>query len=102
MAISTNNVLSTDSRRKIALVIGNTNYIIENELPNAIHDAKAMANLLKQIGFQIYDNEPKLDLNFHQMNQILSDFVREIKRSDTVLFYFAGHGIQWEIKVDKK
>ncbi|CAF1247214.1 unnamed protein product [Adineta ricciae] len=96
MASSTNDISSVNYRRKFALVIGNGNYSMSNCLPNATNDAKEIVTILKRIGFRIYENEAKLNLTFDLMHRILSDFVRGIKQTDIVLFFFAGHGIQWE------
>ncbi|CAF1350590.1 unnamed protein product [Adineta ricciae] len=96
MVSSTNDISSVNYRRKFALVIGNGNYSMSNCLPNATNDAQGMVKIFKQIGFRIYENEAKLNLTFDLMHRILSDFIRQIKQTDIVLFFFAGHGIQWE------
>ena len=98
MATSTSSILSINSRRKFALIIANANYTLSNSLSNTVSDAKAMSTLLKRIGFQIYGDKPQLDLTFDEMRCIVTDFTRQIKRNDMALFYFAGHGNQWQVK----
>jgi len=88
---------STNSIRKIALVIGNGEYTDGPALPNAIKDAKDVAAALKRIGFIIH--ERKLNLSYRDMRMCLTDFECSVKKKDLVLFYFAGHGIQWEVCV---
>ena len=81
--------------RKLALVIGIGEYADGNHLPNAINDAKDVTNALEQIGFDI--DEPKLNLTYQNMEHALTNFKYSLKTGDLVLFYFAGHGTQWEV-----
>ena len=81
--------------RKIALVIGIGEYANGDNLPNAINDAKDVANALKQIGFKI--DEPKLNLTHEKMDILLTKFKHSFTSGDLVLFYFAGHGTQWDV-----
>ena len=71
--------------RKIALVIGNGQYADGNNLPNAIHDAKDVAKALQDIDFD------------EQMEMTLTKFRHCLKSHDLALFYFSGHGTQWEV-----
>ncbi|CAF0749886.1 unnamed protein product [Adineta ricciae] len=41
----------------------------------------------------------KLNLTFDEIRRIVTDFTRRIKRNDMTLFYFAGHGNQWEDQI---
>ncbi|CAF1515724.1 unnamed protein product [Adineta ricciae] len=86
----------SSSRRKLALVIGNGDYVMGRPLFNTRNDAKQMANVLIDLGFLIYENEPKLDLTYEQFSITIANFLCSVKRNDLVLFYFAGHGIQCE------
>ncbi|CAF1238453.1 unnamed protein product [Adineta ricciae] len=96
MANAEYNASSRNPRHKIALVIGNSNYGPENSLKNTINDANEMAKLLKKIGFKIQGDKAQLNLGYTSMKHILVDFQASIKKESMVLFYFAGHGIQWE------
>ncbi|CAF1264617.1 unnamed protein product [Adineta ricciae] len=87
---------SDGSRRKVALVIGNSNYALERSLPNTINDAKQMTIALRRLGFHIHDDEPKLDLTYREFSMTLMSFVCSIDQNDLVLFYFSGHGTQQE------
>lgn len=82
-------------KRKIALAIGIGNYTDGRNLPNAINDAEDITDALKRMGFSI--DKPQLDLNYRTMKGVLTDFECSIETGDLVLFYFAGHGIQWEV-----
>jgi len=91
-------ISSTDGRpRKLALVIGISDYQEGKKLPNTVNDAKEMSTALERMGFLIHDNEPKLNLKYKEMRDILHAFADSIKARDMVLFYFAGHGRQWEV-----
>jgi uncharacterized caspase-like protein len=81
----------------LALVIGIGDYKKGIKLANAVNDAKAMSSALKRIGFVIHGDGPKLDLTYKEMSHVLVDFQCSIKAGDMVLFYFAGHGTQWEV-----
>ncbi|CAF4049467.1 unnamed protein product [Rotaria sordida] len=81
-------------RRKLALVIGIDNYASGKILKNARNDACDMSSKLESIGF--ITTGPKLDLTYKQMELTLVEFKHSIEEGDIVLFYFAGHGTQWE------
>ncbi|CAF1275226.1 unnamed protein product [Rotaria sordida] len=80
-------------RRKLALVIGIGKYDHCEELQNPENDANDMFDALESIGFIV---TKKLDLKRAKMKHVVIDFEESIEPDDMVLFYFAGHGIQWE------
>ncbi len=84
-------------RCKRALLIGISNYDDGQNLPNAVNDAKDMSSALKRIGFLIDGDGPKLNPTRKQILHIFIDFQDSIKTGDMVVFYFAGHGRQWEV-----
>ncbi|UJR24686.1 hypothetical protein I4U23_006059 [Adineta vaga] len=96
MATAIKNISSNNLRRKRALVIGISDYVMNRRLPNTINDAKEMASMLKNIGFIIYGDEPQINLTYREFYDTITDFQSSIETGDMVLFYFAGHGTQWE------
>jgi uncharacterized caspase-like protein len=79
---------------RLALVIGQSAYRTVPELPNAANDAKGMAELLGNAGFDV-TAAPNLAQN--EMRQAISDFAGKVSASgsDTVaLVFYAGHGLQ--------
>jgi hypothetical protein len=82
--------VQVQQQRKTALVIGNGNYIT-SILPNPENDAKAMALILKSLGFEVYEYE---NLNLGQMKKAIDDFGFKLLNNDVGLFFYAGHGIQ--------
>ncbi|MBL8203503.1 MAG: caspase family protein [Blastocatellia bacterium] len=82
------NEISTNER--VALVIGNSNYQV-GPLANPANDAKAMAQSLRDSGFDVmqYTN-----LNKRDFEESLRAFGSKVPRGGVALFYFAGHGVQ--------
>lgn len=84
-------------RRKFALVFGTGQYSDGQNLPYAENDARKIAAVLQDIGFIIHENGPKLNYTYEQMRIILVQFEESIKEGDMIVFYYAGHGRQWEV-----
>ncbi|CAF2944235.1 unnamed protein product [Rotaria sp. Silwood2] len=82
-----------ESGRKLALVIGIGKYEHCEELQNPENDANDMSSILESIDFIV---TKKLHLKRAEMQHVLIDFENSIEPGDMVLFYFAGHGVQWE------
>jgi hypothetical protein len=82
------------AQKRVALVIGNSNYRSVPALPNPANDAAAVAATLKSAGFDIV--ESKLDLPVAGMRRALRDFADEARGSDVAVIYYAGHGIEME------
>lgn len=77
-----------------ALVIGNTNYL-QKPLLNPINDATVIANFLaKEAGFQVYKGRALMDIDMKMFVSTISDFANSIRRGDTVVFCFSGHGLE--------
>jgi tetratricopeptide (TPR) repeat protein len=75
-----------------AVVIGIEHYLLAEPVPGAVEDAKAVAQALRQVGFEevveLYDK----DASFRRLQQTLSDFLpRKVGRQDRLVIYFAGH-----------
>ena len=76
---------------RVGLVIGNTGYP-ETPLKNPGNDAKAIAGVLQQLGFQV---SLKLDAGKNDMLDAIRGFTGELAKKKSVgLFYYAGHGAQ--------
>ena len=76
--------------KRIALVIGNGNYI-GSILANPENDARSMTDILKKLGFEVYSYK---NLNGSQMKRAIDEFGSKLKGNDVGLFYYAGHGLQ--------
>lgn len=89
-ATTSSSVNEINSPNRLALVIGNSNYQV-GALANPANDAKAMAQTLRETGFEVmqYTN-----LNKRDLEESLRAFGGKIQRGSVALFYFAGHGVQ--------
>lgn len=76
--------------KRIALVIGNDNYLNVTKLQKAVNDANAVAKTLRDLNFKVIS---KNDADRKGMNQLLGKAAGEIEAGDEVLFYFSGHGV---------
>jgi len=81
---------SSGAEPRIALVIGNSAYA-EGALANPVNDARDMATTLRQFGFEVLSGG---DLNRRQMEDLIREFGRKIRKGGIGMFYFAGHGFQ--------
>ncbi|CAF1037258.1 unnamed protein product [Didymodactylos carnosus] len=81
--------------RKLALTIGINKYPGGSKLKYCINDARDIGEKLKSIEFHVSQG---IDCNYDEFKHRLNAFVAEIKPRDLILFYFAGHGNQFEKK----
>ncbi len=85
-------IAPSHAEKRIALVIGNSAYRSAAELPNARNDAKTIAKLLTDAGFDVVQS--KSDLGAEEFRRALRDFADLSDDADVALVYFAGHGIE--------
>ena len=81
--------------KRVALVIGNAKYSGIAALSNPINDAPDMAQALRNIGFEVME---RTNVSMGDFNNVLADFSRMSQGADTALFFYAGHGVQYEGK----
>src|SRR4030088_3339585 len=82
------NVALADKR--VAFVVGNSAYRNVAPLPNPAVDAKSMAKLLRNVGFDVVEGS---NLTRDKMTERLLEFGKKAEGADIALFYYAGHGI---------
>lgn len=80
---------------RIALVIGNSNYENLKYLRNAQKDAVDVSESLLSLGFDVVE---AYEVNYEDMMTALNKFASLAKNYDVALFYYAGHGTQYEGK----
>jgi len=83
--------VAQDNYHRVALVIGNSNYVSAPALPNPANDALAMSDSLRQLGFTV---ETGIDLDAGGMISNLRSFGTMAETADVALVFYAGHGIQ--------
>ncbi len=77
-------------QRKLALVIGNSEYS-KAPLRNAANDALDMKTVLGELGFEVMSG---YNLRHAEMDQLIEQFIARLGRGDLGLFFYAGHGLQ--------
>ncbi len=86
------NAGSALAEKRVALVIGNSNYDKAARLPNPANDAALISETFKSAGF---DNvELRRDLKVGDMRRALRDFMDKSREADVAVVYYAGHGIE--------
>ncbi|MEM8776889.1 MAG: caspase family protein [Pseudomonadota bacterium] len=83
--------VSSAYAERVALVMGNGNYVHTDPLQNAVNDATDMATALRDIGFRVFEG---VDLSRRESLTLIQDFSNVLSSTDTVLFFFAGHATQ--------
>ena len=76
--------------RRVAFVVGNGAYKNVAQLPNPPIDAKAMAAVLRNVGFDVVEGT---NLTRDKMTEKLLDFGKKAQGADVAVFFYAGHGI---------
>ncbi len=80
------------TEKRIALVIGNSNYDA-GRLKNPMNDSSDMSVALKKSGFFVI---LKKDVGHKEMETAIREFGHQLKKGDVGLFYYAGHAVQIE------
>lgn len=77
--------------RGIALVVGESRYEHLTVLPNPANDARAVAKLLGDLGFEVAS---VADGDRARLDKALDRFVEDAADADVALLYYSGHGIE--------
>jgi Caspase domain len=83
------------AQKKVALVIGNDNYAQETPLQNPGRDARLMAARLQKLGFKLVGDRAQIDLDKATTDRMVTLFGTMAENADVALFYFSGHGTQF-------
>src|SRR5712692_5708035 len=76
--------------RRVAFVVGNGTYKNVAPLPNPPIDAKSMAGVLRNAGFDVVEG---INLTRDKMTERLLEFGKKTQGADVAVFFYAGHGI---------
>ena len=76
--------------KRVAFVVGNGAYKNVAPLPNPAVDAKSMAKVLRNVGFEVVEGT---NLTRDRMTEKLLDFGKKAEGADVAVFFYAGHGI---------
>ena len=77
--------------KRVALVVGNSEYQHVSALPNPKNDAKAMAAKFKSLGFDVVEG---YDLDQSDLTRKLRTFAKAANSAEISAVFYAGHGIQ--------
>lgn len=77
--------------KRVALVVGNDQYMNVSKLEKAENDAESLGQALRGLGFQVI---LKKNLDRRGFNQTLQQFLSQLNAGDEALFFFAGHGVE--------
>jgi hypothetical protein len=78
--------------KTIALVIGNNDYPGRLKLDNAINDASAISDVFQRLGYQVIYKENCTSSDY---GDLLTTFEQGMANVDASIFYFAGHGFEF-------
>lgn len=87
---ASNTVQEVSRGKRIALVMGNSNYTNSSPLKNPVNDATDIAKKLESLGFVVIRS---LDQDKRGMEAAINDFGMKAQGYDVALFFYAGHGI---------
>lgn len=79
------------TEKRLALVIGNSDYIHAAYLQNPVNDANSISQALTDVGFTVLKY---LNADQKTMKRAMDEFGEKLKNFTIGLFYYAGHGIQ--------
>lgn len=81
------------AERRVALVVGNAHYATLGTLANPTNDADDIAATLRGLGFAVTEATDATELQFADE---LSNFSTAAVGADMALFYYSGHGLQYQ------
>src|SRR5438445_12054692 len=81
---------AANADRRVAFVVGNGTYKNVSPLPNPPVDARAMAGVLRNVGFEVVEGT---NLTRDKMTERLLEFGKKAQGADVAVFFYAGHGI---------
>ncbi len=77
---------------RVALIIGNTNYVNALPLKNPVNDANDMCAAFRKLGFEVIC---RLDIvSKREFKDAIFEFTGKINHNTVAAFYYAGHGLQ--------
>src|SRR5689334_16942856 len=77
--------------KRVALVVGNGAYANAPALPNPPNDARAIAEQLEKLGFEV---QLVLEMTQQQGLEALDRFAAALPGAEAALFFYSGHGVQ--------
>ncbi|MBQ6305565.1 MAG: SUMF1/EgtB/PvdO family nonheme iron enzyme [Bacteroidales bacterium] len=91
LAIITSATCFAQSEKRLALIVGNSDYGSGNSLKNPVNDAKDVSAKLNNMGFDVIT---LLNCSLLEMDDAVDEFGKKAKNYDIALFFYSGHGLQ--------
>jgi hypothetical protein len=79
------------AEKRVALVIGNSNYTEVGTLPNPVNDANLISSALKSAGFEVILG---VNVDKREFDTRIRNFAALLENADVAIFFYAGHGLQ--------
>ena len=79
--------------KTLAIVIGNDEYFTGTKLNYAVKDANDIAAVFERLGFDLIHKD---NIKYDQCAGLLDEIEQKIGEYDATIFFFAGHGFQFE------
>lgn len=89
--IEVNNVMDKKSNNRLALVIGNSNYMHGHQLNNPKNDANDIESVLCRLDFDVIK---VMDAALLDIQNAVNDYLRRLDEYAVGLLFYAGHGMQ--------
>ncbi|HEX2552305.1 MAG TPA: caspase family protein [Microvirga sp.] len=83
---------SLAQERRVALVVGISSYTSAQPLSNAVGDANAVADMLRQAAFDVV--AVRSDVTNMEFKRAIRDFEETASNADIAVVFYAGHGIE--------
>jgi uncharacterized caspase-like protein len=83
--------LPAAAEKRVALVVGNSNYSQVGTLANPANDANDIASALKAAGFEVILG---IDVDKREFDTKVRNFADILEDADAAIFFYAGHGLQ--------
>src|SRR5947207_6745477 len=78
--------------KRVALVVGNSNYQTVPQLPNPSRDATAVAKMFRDAGFDTVDT--LINVGNLEFKRAIRKFETIADQADIAVVYYAGHGVE--------
>jgi hypothetical protein len=89
MMLATN---AARAEKRVALVVGNSNYQTVPQLPNPSRDANAVAKMFRDAGFDTVDT--LINAGNLEFKRAIRKFETVADQADIAVVYYAGHGLE--------
>jgi hypothetical protein len=93
VALATAGYTLAQEQKRVALIVGNSKYPAAGDLKNPVEDASSMQVALYRLNFNLIVGH---DLTASGFRDKVSEFTKAITGADIALFFFAGHGVQYD------